>query len=159
MDCSPPGSSVHGVHQARRLQWIAISFSRGSSQPKDRTWDSCIVSGVFTAWVTSKALSREPCVPCIGRWGLNPWTDHQGSACISDFQTTFWGSSPVLSHRHVHVPFPQAQTRTHIFLASHRITFILWFYVFGVFLNALIDVRVPQQKNLKTIVKMLNKSS
>ena len=35
MDCSPPGSSVHGVLQARTLEWVAISFSRGSSQPRD----------------------------------------------------------------------------------------------------------------------------
>ena len=37
MDCSPPGSSVHGILQARILEWGAISFSRGSSQPRDRT--------------------------------------------------------------------------------------------------------------------------
>ena len=37
MDCSPPGSSVHGIFQARILEWCAISFSRGSSQPRDRT--------------------------------------------------------------------------------------------------------------------------
>ena len=37
MDGSPPGSSVHGILQARILEWIAISFSRGSSQPRDRT--------------------------------------------------------------------------------------------------------------------------
>ena len=37
MDCSPPGSSVHGIFQARILEWVAISFSRGSSQPRDRT--------------------------------------------------------------------------------------------------------------------------
>ena len=42
MDCSPPGSSVHGILQARILEWVAISFSRGSSQPRDRTWVSCI---------------------------------------------------------------------------------------------------------------------
>ena len=35
MDCNPPGSSVHGIFQARVLEWIAISFSRGSSQPRD----------------------------------------------------------------------------------------------------------------------------
>ena len=35
MDCSPPGSSVHGLLQARILEWVAISFSRGSSQPGD----------------------------------------------------------------------------------------------------------------------------
>ena len=36
-DCSPPGSSVHGILQARILQWVAIPFSRGSSQPRDQT--------------------------------------------------------------------------------------------------------------------------
>ena len=37
MDCSPPGSSVHGISQARILEWMAISFSRGSSRPRDGT--------------------------------------------------------------------------------------------------------------------------
>ena len=41
MDCSPPGPSVHGVLQARILEWVAISFSRGSSEPRDRTGVSC----------------------------------------------------------------------------------------------------------------------
>ena len=35
MDCSPPGSSVHGILQARKLEWVAISSSRGDSQPRD----------------------------------------------------------------------------------------------------------------------------
>ena len=42
MDCSPPGSSVHGISQARILEWVAISFSRRSSQPKDQTCVSCM---------------------------------------------------------------------------------------------------------------------
>ena len=42
MDCSPPGSSVHGIIQARTLEWVVISLSRGSSQPKDWTRISCI---------------------------------------------------------------------------------------------------------------------
>ena len=42
MDCSPPGFSVHGVFQARILEWVAISFSRRSSRPRDWTWFSCI---------------------------------------------------------------------------------------------------------------------
>ena len=37
MDCSLPGSSVHGIFQARVLEWVAVSFSRGSSQPRDQT--------------------------------------------------------------------------------------------------------------------------
>ena len=42
MDCSPPGSSVHGISQAGILKWVAFSFSRGSSLPKDRTHISCV---------------------------------------------------------------------------------------------------------------------
>ena len=42
MDCSLPGFSVHGILQARILEWVTISFSRGSSQPRDRTQVSCI---------------------------------------------------------------------------------------------------------------------
>ena len=52
MDCSFPGSSVHGILQARILEWVAISFSRGSPQPRDRTcifYVSCIAGGFFTA--------------------------------------------------------------------------------------------------------------
>ena len=44
MDCRLPGSAVHGILQARLLEWVAISFSRGSSQPRNRTQVSCIVS-------------------------------------------------------------------------------------------------------------------
>ena len=41
MDCSPPGFSVHGILQARVLEWVAISFSKGSSQARDRTRVFC----------------------------------------------------------------------------------------------------------------------
>ena len=52
MDCSPPGSSVHGIFQARVLEWVAISFYRGSSWPRDRTRVSHIVGRRFTVWAT-----------------------------------------------------------------------------------------------------------
>ena len=55
MDCSPPGSSVHGIFQARILEWVAISFSRGSSQPRDRTQVSCITDRRFSIWATREA--------------------------------------------------------------------------------------------------------
>ena len=44
MGCSLPGSSAHGIFQTRVLEWVAISFSRGSSQPRDWTWVSCTAS-------------------------------------------------------------------------------------------------------------------
>ena len=47
MDYSPPGCSVHGIFQARILEWVAISFSRGSSQPKGQTWVSFIAARFF----------------------------------------------------------------------------------------------------------------
>ena len=55
MDCSPPGSSVHGISQARILEWVAISFSRGSTWPRDQTFISCIAGRFFTVWATREA--------------------------------------------------------------------------------------------------------
>ena len=52
MDCRLPKSSVHGVSQARIPEWIAISFSRGSSRFRDWTRVSCITGGFFTNWAT-----------------------------------------------------------------------------------------------------------
>ena len=52
MDCRLPGSSVHGIFQAIVLEWIAISFSRGSSWPRDGTWVSHILDRRFTVWAT-----------------------------------------------------------------------------------------------------------
>jgi len=52
MECSPPGSSVHGVLQAEILEWVAIPFSRGSSQPGYWTRVSCIEGKLFTSWAT-----------------------------------------------------------------------------------------------------------
>ena len=52
MDCSLPGFSVHGIFQARVLERVAISFSRGSSWPRDRPQVSCIAGRCFTLWAT-----------------------------------------------------------------------------------------------------------
>ena len=56
MDCSPPGSSVHGILQARILEWVAIPFSRGSSWPRNQTWVFHIEGRFFTIWTTREAL-------------------------------------------------------------------------------------------------------
>ena len=61
MDCSPPGFSVHGVSQARILEWVAISFSRGFSWFRDLTCISCTGGSVLYCWATRWAL----CLP----WG------------------------------------------------------------------------------------------
>ena len=57
MDCSPLGSSVHEIFQARILEWVAISFSRVSSQPRDWTRVSCTAGRFFTDWATREAPS------------------------------------------------------------------------------------------------------
>ena len=56
VDCSPPGSSVHEILQARILDWVAISFSRGSSRPRDWTQVSLIAGRRFNLWATREAL-------------------------------------------------------------------------------------------------------
>ena len=48
IDCSPPGSSVQGILQARILEWVAISLSRGSSQPRDWTWSPALQADSLT---------------------------------------------------------------------------------------------------------------
>ena len=55
MECSLPGSSVHGISQARILEWIAIPFSRGSFQPRDQTWLSQVAGRFFNIWATREA--------------------------------------------------------------------------------------------------------
>ena len=59
MDCSLLGSSIHEIFQARILEWVAISFSRRSSQPRDWTQISCIVSRCFTIWATKEGKSPQ----------------------------------------------------------------------------------------------------
>ena len=59
MDCSPSGSSVHGISQGKILEWVAISFSRGSFQPRDWTHISWINRQIIGHWATREA----PC--CI----------------------------------------------------------------------------------------------
>ena len=56
MDCSPLDSSVHGILQARALKRGAISFSRGSSRPRDRIGVSCMAGGFFTIWAPGKPV-------------------------------------------------------------------------------------------------------
>ena len=65
MDCSLLGSSVHGIFQARILEWFAIFFSRGSSQPKDQIQVSCTPSRFFTDWGT-RVKDKKNCayLPC-----------------------------------------------------------------------------------------------
>ena len=71
--CSLPGSSVCGISQARILEWVAISFSRGSSWPRDQTHVSCFGRQIFTTQPPGKPVSWEQrWCKCSGRWFLHP---------------------------------------------------------------------------------------
>ena len=99
MDCSPPGSPVHGISQARILRWVAISFSKGSSQPRDQTHISCIGRQIplshqgspnqkvkfGKASRTEKDQSSEfhhSTVTMGLKWEENPWITH--ARCLNE---------------------------------------------------------------------------
>ena len=74
MDYSPTGSSVHGILQARILEWVAIPFSRGSSWPTDRTHVPCIAGRFSASGATREALLSKQEMICnetsYGTWGV-----------------------------------------------------------------------------------------
>ena len=85
MDCSPPGSSVHGILQARILEWVAIPFSRGSSWPRDRTWVLCI-AGRFALQYVESSWTKPVSPALAGRFlitgqGLPYSSNSKESAC------------------------------------------------------------------------------
>ena len=69
LDCSLPGSSVHGILQARILKWIAISFFRESPRPRDRTQVSRSAGRRFTLWATREAPDKQRVRTFIGKVG------------------------------------------------------------------------------------------
>ena len=70
MDWSPPGSSVQRISQARILEWVAISFSRGSSLPRDRTHISCFGRQILYRWVTREAAPFCVSIRNVGEFQL-----------------------------------------------------------------------------------------
>ena len=93
VDCSQLSSSVHGIFLARILEWIAIPFSGGSSQLRDRTWVSCIAGRFFTVWAPREALKGKVVVQLPSRVWLfaNPWTPlatRQASLSLTIFQSS-----------------------------------------------------------------------
>ena len=89
VDCGPPGSSVHGIFQARILEWIVISFSRGSSQPRHRTQVSHIAGRCFNLWATMSvfifgcagSLLLCQLFSSCGKWGLLSSCGARASHC------------------------------------------------------------------------------
>ena len=67
MDCSPPSSTIHGISQARILEWVAISFFRRSSQPRDRTRVSCFERWILYHWATRCSVTQL-CLTLVTPW-------------------------------------------------------------------------------------------
>ena len=130
MDCSLPGSSVHGILHS--LEWVAIPFSRGSSQPRDWTWVSCIADRCFTVQATREAQPspiefnnsmtaklrssfRQVNRSLLDLWGLvsrfqGPWPPGNESTWTREI------ISPELLGRYMH----------HIWLSSSIIWIVFW---------------------------------
>ena len=94
MDCSQLCSSVHGILQARILEWFAIPFFRGSSRPRGWAWVSCIAGKFFTIWATKEAPwpNYHPKASSANAITLGPrasiyefWGWGHGSACSKGF--------------------------------------------------------------------------
>ena len=100
MDCGRPASSVHGILQARILEWVSMPSSRVSSQPRDRTcisFDLCIAGGSFTTEppgkphctliTTVKSTKAQPLVEDTHKWQCTPdiWTNLRDWACEHTF--------------------------------------------------------------------------
>ena len=69
-DYSPPGSFVHGILQARILEWVAISFPRRSSWPRNQTQVSFIAGRIFTVWATKKQCHQNRDIFLVRSAGL-----------------------------------------------------------------------------------------
>ena len=100
MDCSPPGSSVHGIFWARIREWLAIPFSRGSSRPRNQTWVPCTAGRLFTDWAPREALVFWPrefhglYSPWGQRvrhdWATFSFTGSQGKSILDKEDHTTW---------------------------------------------------------------------
>ena len=99
-DCSPPGSSVHGILQARIVEWAAIPFCRGSSQPRDQTHVSCTEGRFFTIWASrgvdslgyDSAIKNKELMPSTA-----PWMDLETvTPCVILYQLSHQGSPRTL---------------------------------------------------------------
>ena len=75
MDCSPPGSSIHGIFQAKILQWVAILYFRGCSQPRIN-WACCIAGRFFTVLITREA-QMDWVIKKKKKWALNLSLGHR----------------------------------------------------------------------------------
>ena len=119
IDCSPPGSSVHRILQARILEWAAISFSRGSSKPRDWTWVPALLAGFYHLSYQLRAWQQS-----TSNWGDLKWVNN---GCWLNIQ----GSGTL-------------ETTARLFLAPWQISF----YMMGLSLSWLQDWCLHNERKL-----------
>ena len=105
MDCSPPSYSVHGISQARTLEWVAISFSRGSSQPRDQACTFCIGRWSLYHWAPRDApswlvRSGQPIPVALNGRTVPLFQKHQ---CMSLLELLWWSTENWAASQHVSV--------------------------------------------------------
>ena len=88
--------SLGFIFQARIVEWVAISFSGGSSWPRDQTWVSCIAGGFFTIWATREALEISSALKEI--LSFNIYKKSSQTALSKQGQTWGYGGDLTLSH-------------------------------------------------------------
>ena len=104
IDCSPWASSVHGMLQARILEWVAMPFSRGSSRSRDQTWvscDSCIAGGFFTAEPQGRPFNQCRESVIVDNWKLTLFFSLWGEVLISVLNDL----TPIEGKSHSHLFF------------------------------------------------------
>ena len=101
MDCSLPGFSVHGILQARILEWVAIPFSRGSSWSRNQTQVPFILGRFFTIWTTREVRS----VPWVNQFG-NCHLNKVKNICLLFSKSLVWWSTLLVSKEEQDAVFP-----------------------------------------------------
>ena len=98
--CNPMDYTIHGILQARILEWVTFSFSRGSSQPRDRTQVSHIAGRFFTSWATWEAQEYWSGWPIPSPVDLpNPGVKPRSASQADSLSTEVWRKPLIYSHR------------------------------------------------------------
>ena len=124
MDCSPPGSSVHEILQARILEWVAILFARGSSWPSAWTWVSCIAKWNLPSEPPRKPppYNRHPPKFCSG---VNAYS-HAPNPSLANGDEKLWSILFTLKHSLKRETFSSFIS---VLQVKHRATYILHRYI------------------------------
>ena len=97
VSCSPPGSSILGILQARILEWVAIFFSRGTSRPRNRTQVSCIAGRCFNLWATKEGGPKV--LLTLNRFPFTCFPDRQPLLTYLDFKNSYFKNALTLADR------------------------------------------------------------